>query len=88
MPESEKRSYGSLSKEITTHYIKSGIAATAIPLLGIYEQRAEEHLSQVDHERKDALRRLSKVEEENKNNAVLIAKLRERLATGGTGRIS
>jgi hypothetical protein len=57
-------------------------------LLGIYEQRAEEHLSQVDDERKDALRRLSKVEGENKDNAVLIARLRERLTTGGTGRIS
>jgi hypothetical protein len=88
MPESERRSYASLSEVIAVRYAKSGIAATAIPLLGIYEQRAEEHLSQVDHERKDALQRLSKVEEENKNNAVLIARLRERLATGGTGRIS
>jgi hypothetical protein len=69
-------------------YMKSGIGASAIPLLGIYEQRTEEHLSQVDSERKDALRRLSKVEEENKDNAVLIARLRERLTTGGTGRIS
>jgi hypothetical protein len=42
----------------------------------------------IDDERKDALQRLSKVEAENKNNAVLIAKLRERLTTGATGRIS
>jgi hypothetical protein len=88
MPEGEKRSYGSLSKELAIRYMKSGIGAAAIPLLGIYEQRAEEHLSQVDSERKDALRRLSKVEEENKNNAVLIARLRERLTTGGNARIS
>ena len=88
MPGSEKRSYGSLSEELAIRYMKSGIAAAAIPLLGIYEQRAEEHLSQVDDERKDALRRLSKVEGENKDNAVLIARLRERLTTGGTGRIS
>jgi hypothetical protein len=87
-PDNEKRQYGALSKEITNYYIKSGIAATAIPLLGIYEQRSEEHFSRVDHDRKEALRQLSKVEEENKNNAVLIARLRERLVTVGTGRIS
>ncbi len=88
MPESEKRTYESLSKELAICCMKSGIAATAIPLLGIYEQRAEQHLAQIDDERKDALQRLSKVEAENKNNAVLIAKLRERLTTGATGRIS
>jgi hypothetical protein len=88
MPGSEKRSYGSLSEELAIRYMKSGIAAAAIPLLGIYEQRAEQHVAQIDDERKDALQRLSKVEGENKDNAVLIARLRERLTTGGTGRIS
>ena len=53
MPESEKRTYESLSKELAICYMKSGIAATAIPLLGIYEQRAEQHLAQIDDERKD-----------------------------------
>jgi hypothetical protein len=88
IPESENRGYASLSEVLAIRYMKSGIGAAAIPLLGIYEQRAEEHLAQVDSERKDALRRLSTVEEENKGNAVLIARLRERLTTGANGRIS
>jgi len=88
MPDGEKRSYGSLSEVLAFQYMKSGIEAASIPLLRIYEQRAEERLSQVDEERKDALRRLSEAEGENKDNAVLIGRLRERLTTGGTGRIS
>lgn len=88
MPGGEKRSYGSMSEELQLRYLKSGIAAGAIPLLGIYEQRAEEHFTQIDNERKDALHRLSKVEEKNTDSEVLIARLRERLKSGATGRIS